>query len=103
MVGHIGFHSAPGAPYLKEFSPTAGEFGYTVFPSFRRNGFAREASVGLMRWAQASHGVKVFVVSIAPDNLASQALAAHLGFRKIGSQLDEIDGIEDVLECTLLP
>ena len=103
MVGHIGFHTAPDAAYLRDFSPMGVEFGYTVFPSFRRHGFAREAATGLMKWAQSSYGVNLFVVSIAPSNTASQALAAGLGFRKIGSHLDEIDGVEDVLECDLAP
>jgi [ribosomal protein S5]-alanine N-acetyltransferase len=98
MVGHIGFHAAPGAEYLRPFSPEAAEFGFTVFPAFRRQGYAREASVALMRWASQAHNVRNFVMSIRPDNLASQALAAQLGFVRIGSHIDEVDGLEDILE-----
>lgn len=98
MIGHIGFHTAPGADYLKPFSPDAVEFGFTVFPPFRRNGFAHEASVALMDWARQSHGVTWFVLSISPGNIPSQSLAARLGFVRIGSHIDEIDGLEDVLE-----
>ncbi|SRR5258705_10490 len=98
MVGTIGFHSAPSADYLKQFSPAGVEFGFTVFPPYRRQGFAREASLALMRWARRVHGVRSFVLSIRPDNSASQALAAQLGFVRIGSHLDEVDGLEDVLE-----
>jgi ribosomal-protein-alanine N-acetyltransferase len=102
MIGTIGFHSAPGADYLKSFCPGAVEFGFTVFPPYRRRGFAREASIALMRWAQEVHGVKSFVLSIRPDNAPSQALAAHLGFVCIGSHMDEVDGLEDVLEYKAL-
>ena len=98
MVGHIGFHTAPGADYLRPHSPEAVEFGFTVFPQFRRQGYAREASLALMQWARRSHRVTRFVVSISPDNIASQALARQIGFVRIGSHVDEVDGIEDILE-----
>jgi RimJ/RimL family protein N-acetyltransferase len=98
MVGHIGFHTAPGADYLRPFSPGAAEFGFSVFPFFRRQGYAREASVALMRWARQAHNVRSFVMTIRPDNLASQALAAQLGFVRIASHIDEVDGLEDILE-----
>jgi RimJ/RimL family protein N-acetyltransferase len=101
MVGHIGFHTAPGAEYLQGFSPAAVEFGFEVFPPFRRQGYAREASLALMRWARETHAVKNFVLSIRPDNTPSQLLAAQLGFVRIGSHLDEVDGIEDVLELRM--
>lgn len=99
MVGHIGFHTAPGADYLLPYSPGAVEFGYAVYPPFRRQGYAREASVALMGWARQVHDVTRFVMSIRPDNLASQALAAQLGFVRIASHIDEVDGLEDILEC----
>jgi RimJ/RimL family protein N-acetyltransferase len=98
MVGHIGFHTGPGADYLRPFSPGAVEFGFTVYASFRRQGYAREASMALMRWALETHGVRSFVMSIRPDNVPSQTLAAGLGFVRVGSHLDEVDGLEDILE-----
>jgi RimJ/RimL family protein N-acetyltransferase len=52
----------------------------------------------MMRWARQTHGVIRFILSIRPDNTASQALAAQLGFVRIGSHIDEVDGLEDVLE-----
>lgn len=99
MVGHIGFHTAPGPDYLEPYSPGAVEFGFTVYLPFRRQGYAREASIALMNWAHQSHNVTSFVLSIRPDNAPSQALAAQLGFVRIGSHFDEVDGPEDVLEC----
>ena len=86
---------------MTAISPGAAEFGYTVFPPYRRRGYAREASIALMDWARQTHGVTRFIVSIRPDNVASQALAASLGFVRIGSHLDEVDGLEDILECDL--
>lgn len=96
MVGHIGFHSAPAPDYLREWCPGGVEFGFTVFAPYRRHGYAREASLGVMRWAGSTHGVAGFVLTISPGNLASRSLAASLGFLQVGSHRDDVDGIEDV-------
>jgi [ribosomal protein S5]-alanine N-acetyltransferase len=101
MIGHIGFHTQPGAEYLRLHAPGGVEFGFEVFPPFRRQGYAREASLTLMRWAHELHDVTRFVLSIRPDNTASQSLAACLGFSRIGSHIDEVDGLEDILELRL--
>lgn len=98
MVGYIGFHDQPGAAYLNELAPGGAEFGYTIFPRFRRNGYAREASLALMQWAHTEHGVTRFVVSISPTNTPSLNLAHQLGFTKIGAHIDEEDGPEDIFE-----
>ena len=102
MIGHIGFHTAPGEEYLRPYAPGGVEFGFTVYPPFLRQGYAREASIALMHWAHQVHDVRRFVLSIRPDNIASQALAAGLGFVRIGSHLDDVDGLEDVLLHSLL-
>jgi len=91
MVGHIGFHGPP------EVIGRA-ELGYTVFPPFRRRGFAREATLAMMGWAQREHNVSSFFVSVSPDNEPSLALAAGLGFVQVGEQMDEEDGLEYVFE-----
>ena len=54
-----------------------------------------------MHWAHLAHGVARFVMTIRPDNVPSQALAAGLGFVRIGSHIDEVDGLEDILERRL--
>ena len=97
MVGRIGFHSQPDPAYLTDIAPGGVEYGYTVYPAYRRQGIAREACRALMAWASERHGVSTFVLSIRPDNLPSQRLAEQLGFRQIGSHVDPIDGPEDIL------
>jgi RimJ/RimL family protein N-acetyltransferase len=96
MVGHIGFHEAPGARYLEEWCPGGIELGFTVFPVYRRKGYAREASLALMEWANRTSAVTGFVLSVAPGNLPSRSLAQSLGFSRVGTHLDEVDGPEDV-------
>jgi [ribosomal protein S5]-alanine N-acetyltransferase len=98
MIGCIGFHARPGEHYLDDLAPGGVELGYTVFEPWRRQGFAREASEGMMDWASRLHGVTRFVVSISPTNHASLELARQLDFKRIGSHLDEEDGPEDIFE-----
>ena len=91
MVGHIGFHGSPEAI-------GCAELGYTVMPNRRRQGYATEAATALMDWAALEHGVHRFFVSISPGNASSLAMAAQLGFRQVGEQIDEEDGMEYVFE-----
>jgi RimJ/RimL family protein N-acetyltransferase len=95
VVGRVGFHSAPGPADLAEVAPGAVELGYEIDPRFRRLGHATEATGALMRWARETHGQRDFVLSIAPDNVASQGVAARLGFVKVGTHVDDEDGPED--------
>ena len=97
MVGQIGFHTAPGPEYLCDWLPGAVEFGFAVFPTHRRQGYAKESAQAIIKWARSMHGVTSFVLTIAPSNTPSQSLAAQLGFKHIGSHEDDLDGVEDVL------
>ena len=98
MIGHIGFHTQPNPPYLAKIAPGGIEFGYTIFSSFRRQGYAYEAAQALMHWACEQGGVSRFVLSISPQNIPSLALAQKLGFVRIGSHVDDEDGIEEIFE-----
>ena len=98
MIGHIGFHGKPGVNAARK--DNALELGYTVFPQYRRHGYAEEAIRTLVDWAKKRHGVTTFIVSISPENAPSLALARKLGFSEIGSHWDEVDGEE--LEFELL-
>jgi RimJ/RimL family protein N-acetyltransferase len=97
FVGHFNFHTRPGADYLKELAPGAVELGYFVTLDQRRQGFAEEATLGMMDWAARVHGIQRFVISISPENVPSVAMARKLGFARIGSHIDDVDGYEDIL------
>ncbi len=99
LVGDIGFHSEPVAAPLP--SAKSLELGYCVLEAWRRRGIAREAVQALIQWAFDTHAVRRFVLSISPENHPSQSLAVKLGFRKIGSRIDELDGPEDIFERIL--
>jgi [ribosomal protein S5]-alanine N-acetyltransferase len=91
VIGSVGFHSPPGADGRCEV-------GYHVEPEYRRQGVATEAIAALFDWAAREHGVTRFRASIAPDNVASLAVAAHLGFRQTGVQVDDVEGTELVFD-----
>lgn len=91
MVGYAGFHGPPE-------QIGRAELGYSVMPEVQRRGYATEAAEALMDWARRQHGVDRFFVSIGPDNAPSLAMAAKMGFTKIGEQIDEVDGLEYVFE-----
>lgn len=105
MIGFIGFHTLPGAEYLNSYAPGSVEFGYTIFPDYRKKGYASEAAQALMEWGTREHGVTRFVVSISPENEPSLRLARKFGFRKVGTVTDPEDGVEDIflLEVNALP
>lgn len=96
MIGHIGFHTQPGAAYLHDYAPQGVEFGYTIYKPFRQQRYATEASAALMQWATEVYQVKHFVLSISPENLPSLRIAKHFGFQKVGSHMDEEDVLEDI-------
>jgi len=96
MIGRIGFHAPPGAEDLAETAPDGVELGYGVHEPFRRQGFAREALLAMMRWAYLGHGQRCFVLSISPQNVASTGLAKSLGYAPCGSHWDDEDGLEIV-------
>lgn len=105
MIGYIGFHTGPGAEYLNSYAPGSVEFGYTIFPDYRKKGYASEAAQALMEWATLDQGVTRFVVSISPSNEPSLRLARKFGFRKVATVTDPEDGVEDVylLDINELP
>jgi len=86
VVGRIGFHTPPDAEGVVEV-------GYSVAPSFRRRALATEMVTGMLAWA-TGQGVVACLASVSPDNAASLATIARLGFVKVGEQMDEEDGLE---------
>ncbi|MEU4422492.1 GNAT family N-acetyltransferase [Actinoplanes sp. NPDC024001] len=86
-VGRAGFHEPPDATGLVEI-------GYAVDPEQRRRGYARAALEALLARAADDDQVSRVRVSIRPDNEPSYRLAAQYGFRKVGEQWDEEDGLE---------
>ena len=96
MIGHAGYHGPPGINSTQDSD--AVEYGYSIYPAWRGNGYATQASLMLMDWAEERAGIRHFVLAIAPDNDPSLAIARKLGFVKTGEHVDEEDGLEHVFE-----
>jgi ribosomal-protein-alanine N-acetyltransferase len=95
IVGSVGFHGPPDGRGRVEI-------GYDVVETERRKGYARESVAGLTDWAFATGRADVCVASVSPGNAPSLALVRSLGFRQVGEQIDEVDGLELVFERALL-
>jgi RimJ/RimL family protein N-acetyltransferase len=91
VIGYVGFHDATDPDGMIEV-------GVMVHPAFRRHGYAREALTGLWRWGARQPGVHVLRYTVSPGNRTSVRIAEGFGFVRVGQQLDEIDGPEDVYE-----
>src|SRR5690242_9851510 len=87
VVGSVGFHAPPD-------DRGRVEIGYDVVAAERRQGYAREAVRALLDWAWATRRASLCVASVSPDNAPSLSLIESLAFRRVGEQLDEIDGLE---------
>ena len=86
IVGHCGFHGPPDVI-------GRAEIGYTVFTKYRGQGFAKEAAGALVDWAFAQGQREVFA-TVSPNNQPSLAVVRSLGFIQVGTQDDEVDGLE---------
>lgn len=95
ILGSINCHHQPMSFAAQGETRMAVEIGYTIFVPWRQRGFGQEAVRGFAAWANGK-GVQGLVLSIAPENRASLALAQKLGAAKIGSQIDAKDGREDI-------
>lgn len=86
VVGFVNFHGPPGSNDVAD--PDAAELGWTVFPPYRRQGYATEVARALMDWAVSEHAVRRFVSATTPDNVASLRVHEKLGFVATGEIVD---------------
>jgi RimJ/RimL family protein N-acetyltransferase len=95
IMGSINCHHQPMPFAANGVTRMAIEIGYSIFTPWQRQGFGHEALCAFAAWANGQ-GIEGLVLSISPENRASLALAQKLGATKIGSQIDEKDGPEDI-------
>jgi RimJ/RimL family protein N-acetyltransferase len=95
IVGLGNFHDAPDENGMLEI-------GYSVLPTFRRQGFGREIAHTMWNFAAKQREVHVLRASVAPDNTASLAIVQAAGLAKVGEQDDPEDGLEYIFEITTI-
>lgn len=95
IIGSTSFHDAPDLDGMLEI-------GLGIESEYQNQGFAKEALLGMWRWALTFAEVQTFRYTVSPDNLASIALINYFGFEYKGQQMDEIDGAENIYEMSIL-
>ncbi len=91
VVGRAGYHGPPDQRGMVEV-------GYAVDPPHRRQGYARAALLSLLHRAAVEPAVSVVRATISPSNEASRSLILQYGFREVGEQWDDEDGLETIFE-----
>ncbi|MCI0347723.1 MAG: GNAT family N-acetyltransferase [Chloroflexi bacterium] len=74
------------------------EVGFAIDPAYRRRGLATEALTAVFDWVTARHGVTRVTALVAPQDDRAVRLASRLTFREVGPELEEVEGLELVLE-----
>jgi len=90
VIGHCGFHGHPE-------DVGRAEIGYLIFENVRGNGYATEATLGLVNWAR-EQGVETVFAAVSPKNHSSIRVAERAGFHRSGVQGTELEGEEFVFE-----
>jgi ribosomal-protein-alanine N-acetyltransferase len=91
VLGRAGFHGPPDGTGMVEI-------GYSVDPERRRRGYARGALVIMLETARNHPDVAIVRATVRPDNVPSRRLLDQYGFRAVGEQWDDEDGLETILE-----
>jgi RimJ/RimL family protein N-acetyltransferase len=93
IIGSSGFHDYPDENGVIEI-------GLEVLPPFRRQGFALEILHGMWGWVIRKNDVKTLRYTASITNIPSIELVKKLGFTRVGLQIDEEDGPEDIFEMS---
>lgn len=84
VVGMGGFGGPPD-------SNGVATMGYSIFPEFRRQGYASEAARILADWALSQPGVMGIQATISPRNIASERVAAYAGLIRTDATEEDPD------------
>lgn len=86
-VGGTGFHTRRGPGIL--------EIGYWIAADETRKGYATEVAAALTQVALGPCGAERVEILHHPDNVASGAVPARLGFTYEGDEVVHVAGVED--------
>lgn len=93
VVGSTSFHGAPDSRGMIEI-------GLGIDENHRRLGYATEALLGMWEWAVNDPSVRHLRYTVGIENAASIGVINKFGFTRVGQQMDEIDGPEDIYEMS---
>jgi RimJ/RimL family protein N-acetyltransferase len=90
IVRNVADGSAVGALQATVENPDTSPkalVAWTIGSAWQRQGYASEATIGLMQWL-AQQGIQSVVAHIHPDHVASAKVAASAGLRPTGDSVD---------------
>jgi len=93
VIGSTSFHGVPDENGMMEI-------GLGIEESYRNQGYAKEALLGMWRWVCGEPGVKTLRYTVSPENTPSVKIIEGFGFTYLGQQMDEIDGPENIYEMS---
>lgn len=91
IIGSISFHGPPDSQGMMEI-------GLGIEAAYRNQGLAKEALLGMWRWALTFPQIRRLRYTVSPSNLASMAVIQYFGFPRVGRQSDDVDGEEEIFE-----
>jgi RimJ/RimL family protein N-acetyltransferase len=94
VVGRAGFHAAPDERGMVEV-------GYEIDPAHQRKGYGSAAIKIMLDVARSDPAVHVVRASVSPANAVSRGMVLQQGFSKVGEEMDDEDGLEEVYELPL--
>jgi RimJ/RimL family protein N-acetyltransferase len=77
-----------GGAEIRRPTARSADVGYWVFPNFRGQGYARRSLALLCQAANSIDGLGEISAHIEPDNTASVRTAEAVGFRQVGSVVE---------------
>jgi ribosomal-protein-alanine N-acetyltransferase len=85
-VGRCGFTGPPGSDGIVEIA-------YGVDAESQGRGYATEAAMGLVEFAQADPRVRIIRAHTRPEENASTHILTRCGFRHVGESMDHEIGV----------
>lgn len=95
IIGSAGFHTLPTESGMIEI-------GIGIEESFRNKGYATEVLLAMWKWVISDERVETLRYTVSPSNEASIAIINKFKFTKVGQQIDDEDGPEDIYEMSVL-
>jgi [ribosomal protein S5]-alanine N-acetyltransferase len=83
LIGHVMNKIIPDATNL----PTGSvEIGYYITPSYRKQGYASEATKAIVDWVLGQPGMQSATAGCDPDNIASKRVLEKIGMQLLESR-----------------
>lgn len=91
VIGSAGFHDFPDETGMIEI-------GFGIVPEKQNQGYGIELLMGMWKMICERQDVKTLRYTVSPKNKPSLHIITKLGFKNVGGQIDDEDGLELIFE-----